>query len=82
MYISSFRSQHTSFCDLQVRPDKICSQLGLCLFNGAQYARLGSLYSSYVISSPYLPLDSILQSTSLGNASYFVAKQFHGGFIM
>lgn len=30
-------------CILQVQPDQVCKQLGLCFFNGAQYVR--SVYS-------------------------------------
>lgn len=30
-------------CILQVQPDQVCKQLGLCVFNGAQYVR--SVYS-------------------------------------
>lgn len=25
--------------NLQVKPDKVCQQIGLCLFNGAEYVR-------------------------------------------
>lgn len=46
VYISRFTSQHKIFIDLQVRPDKICSEIGVCLFNGARYARSGVIIAS------------------------------------
>ena len=35
MYISRFFISTYYLPDLQVTPNKVCSQLGLCLFNGA-----------------------------------------------
>lgn len=41
MYEPGSRFKGLFYNGIQVLPDRVCSQIGVCIFNGAQYVRLG-----------------------------------------